>query len=310
MGLMSLQSKLLLSTAVAATLVSSAVCFLTRDPSEWFRARRAGALVVHEGDAAVEGGSILQPIRLRAASGLEVELTLRRQLADTGRRLPLALILGGHVRGREAAQLVGETPGIAVAAISYPFSGDVRPSRAQFLRQLPLIRRAFHDTPPALMIALDYLLARPDVDPTRVEGIGVSLGAPFMTIAGALDPRFSRVWAIHGSGGAFAPLEASMRSTIPFAPLRAVAAGVASVIIAGPRLAPERWAMRISPRPFIMVNARDDERMPLESVRALYTAAAEPKEMIWMDGGHVHGDAPTIRALVAIVLQRARAGSS
>jgi hypothetical protein len=303
-------AKLLFSVAVTAALVSSAVCYLIRDPSAWFSVRRTGSVTVHEGAAVVEGGSILQPIRLRAASGLEVELTLRRQVSDSGKRLPLALILGGHVRGREAAQLVGETPGLAVAAISYPFRGDVRPSGAQFLRQLPKIRGAFLDTPPALLIALDYLLGRPDVDQSRVEGIGVSLGAPFMTIAGALDPRFSRVWAIHGSGGAFAPLEASMKRTIASAPLRIVAASVASVIIAGPRLAPERWAQRISPRPFVMVNARDDERMPLASVRALYDAATSPKEIIWMDGRHIRGDAPTIRALVDIVLQRVRAGSS
>ena len=304
-----MRANILLFVAVTAALASSAVCYLTRDPAPWFAARRAGGIAVHESDPTVQGGSVVQQVRLRAESGLEVELALRRQLSDSGTRLPVALILGGHLRGREAVQLVGETPGIVVAAISYPFNGDVRPSRATFLRQLPLIRRAFLDTPPALLIALDYLHGRDDVDQQRIEGIGVSLGAPFMTIAGALDPRFSRVWAIHGSGGAYAPLEASLRRTIASAPLRALAASVASVIIAGPRLAPEQWAERISPRPFVMVNARDDERMPLASVQSLYAAASQPKEIIWMDGGHVHGDAPTIRALVAIVLQRTRAGS-
>ena len=200
-------------------------------------------------------------------------------------------------------RLLGDTPGVVVAALSYPFTGDPRPDAATFLREIPMIRAAFLDTPPAIMLALDYLLRRADVDSAHVEGVGVSLGAPFMCIAGALDTRFTRVWAIHGSGGSYAPLEMSMRRTISFAPLRVLAAGVATVIIAGPRLAPERWVRRISPRPFIMVNATGDERLPRIAVDQLYKSAAAPKELIWMPGAHVHADSTTIGALTKIVLE-------
>jgi dienelactone hydrolase len=154
------------------------------------------------------------------------------------------------------------------------------------------------------MLVLDYLHARQDVDTTRVEAVGISLGAPFVTIAGALDKRFARVWALHGSGGSYAPLEASMRQSISFAPLRALAAGVATAIIAGPRLAPERWAGDIAPRPFIMVNASSDERLPATAIHALYQSAGHPKEMIWTSGGHIHGDQATIQRLTAIVAKR------
>jgi hypothetical protein len=229
---------------------------------------------------------------------------VRRQLADSGRVLPGVVILGGHVTGATAAKLVGEAPGIAVAAMSYPFTGNPKPGTATFLREIPKIRGAFLDTPPALMLVMDYLYRRDDVDTTRIEAVGVSLGAPFVTIAGALDSRFTRIWALHGSGGSYAPLEASMRRTIGFGPLRAVAAAIANVLISGPRLAPEKWAAQISPRPFVMVNAMDDERLPRESVEALYAGAAEPKELIWTSGRHIHADAETIQRLVGIVMAR------
>jgi hypothetical protein len=160
------------------------------------------------------------------------------------------------------------------------------------------------------MLALDYLLGRSDVDTTRVEAIGVSLGAPFICIAGSLDTRVTRVWALHGSGGSYAPLNANMRSAIPFGPLRAIAAGVANVIIDGPRLDPVRWVPRISPRPFVMVNASGDERLPSAAIEALYASAREPKELIWMPGLHVHADRETIEQLVAIVMGRVRTGPS
>jgi hypothetical protein len=190
--------------------------------------------------------------------------------------------------------------------MSYPFAGDPRPDALTFLREIPRIRAAFLDTPPALMLSLDYLLGRADVDRSRVELVGVSLGAPFVTIAGALDSRVTRVWVMHGSGGSFAPLEMNMRRSIPLALLRYPAAALANVIIDGPRLAPERWVSRIAPRPFVMVNASGDERLPRGSVDALYRSACAPKEQIWMAGQHVHGDSATIRRLSAIVLARVR----
>ncbi len=281
--------------------------WLLRDPLPHFQRRRSALAAVEERWPTMLEGSRLQTVRLVASSGLAVTLTTRRQSSDSARRLPLVVILGGHVTGSEAATLIGPAPGILLAALSYPFEGDPRPSKLTFLRQIPSIRRAFLDTPPAVSIALDYLLTLPEVDTTRVEGIGVSLGVPFMTIAGALDPRITRVWALHGSGGSYAPLEASMKPGIPVAPLRALAAEMANVIISGPNLAPERWAPRIAPRPFIMINASDDERLPRSAVLALYRSARAPKELIWMSGGHIHGDQPTIQRLVRLVLERVSA---
>jgi dienelactone hydrolase len=281
--------------------------YLLRDPMPYFLARRASLAAVVEGAPSQDRGYEVRQVRLTATSGLAVELTVRRAVEDGTGRLPLVVILGGHHTGRDAVRLLGDTRGVLVAAVSYPYAGDPRPDAVTFLREIPAIRAAFLDTPPALMIALDYLLRLPDVDSTRVEAVGVSLGAPFVTIAGALDTRFTRVWVLHGSGGSYAPLEMNMRRTIRFAPLRVVAATLANVIIAGPRLAPERWAPRIAPRPFVMVSADGDERLPRAAVEALYRSAKEPKELVWIPGRHIHADTATVRQLADIVLARVRA---
>jgi hypothetical protein len=295
---------LLVSAAVLVGGLAAFVLYLLRDPRPRFEERRSSLASVVESAPVIEGASSFQDVTLTATSGLQVRLNVRRQLADSGRVLPGVVILGGHVTGATAAKLVGEAPGVAVAAMSYPFTGNPKPGTATFLREIPKIRGAFLDTPPALMLVMDYLHRRSDVDTTRIEAVGVSLGAPFVTIAGALDPRISRVWALHGSGGSYAPLEASMRRTIKVGPVRAVAATIANVLISGPRLAPEKWAAQISPRPFVMVNATEDERLPRASVEALYAGASEPKELIWMSGRHIHADAETIQRLVGIVMAR------
>lgn len=303
---MSRRRSALMASAIAVAALLGGAAWLLRDPLPHFLARRSALAAVVQGRSSIEDGFVLTPLRLTATSGLTVDLVVRRAVADSGRRLPLAVILGGHYTGREAARMLGDTHGVVVAALSYPFNGDPRPDAVTFLLQIPRIRAAFLDTPPAVMLALDHLLRMPNVDSSRVEAIGVSLGAPFICIAGALDHRFTRVWSIHGSGGSYTPLEANMRGTIHFAPLRVVAAAISDVIIAGPRLDPVRWAPRIAPRPFMMVNASADQRLPRAAVNALYRAAGEPKEQIWMSGGHVHADRETIGRLVDIVMARVR----
>jgi len=295
---------LLIAGLVAGT------AFLLRDPGSRFASRRSSLLRVTEHPPRVEGISLVQTVRLTARSGLAFDLVVSRPVADSGKRLPLALLLGGHYTGANAARLLGDHSGVVVAAVSYPFRGDLRPDAMTFLRQIPAVRAAFLDTPPALMLALDYLSGRPDVDSTRMEAVGVSLGAPFVIIAGAMDSRLARVWAVHGSGGSFAPLEVSMRRSIRSKPLRVSAAAIAAVILSGPRLDPTRWAPHIADRPFVMVNATDDERIPRASVEALYRSARSPKAIVWMSGGHVHGDQPTIQRLVEIVLPHVRTGDS
>jgi len=293
---------------LGAVLGSGSASYLLRDPAPRFAERRSRLVEAAEEAAPAGDGYRARLVRLRAASGLEVALAVKEpapSVADAAEaRRPLVVLLGGTRTGRDAVNLIPETRGAIVAALSYPYSGDTRLKGLAILAKVPAIRDAVLDTPPAVMLALDYLLARPDVDPARVDLVGVSFGAPFVVVAGALDHRVTRVWSIHGSGESYAPLELNVRRKIPFRPASDVIAGLANVIIAGPRLAPEHWVARLAPRPFIMVNATDDERMPRSSVDVLFRAAGEPKEQLWVPGHHVRSEAAVVRPLVELVLDR------
>lgn len=290
--------------ALLLALLAAATLYLLRDPLPRFLERRS-----HLAHAAttppepVDSAHVIETARLTAASGLTVELLVKRRLADSAPNAPVLLLLGGHRTGREAARLIPDTRGTVVASLSYPFEGDTRLKGLGIIPKVPAIRRALHDTPPAILLAVDYLLQQPYARGRPVELVGVSLGVPFATMAGALDARVSRVWAIHGSAGSYAPLEHNVRRKIPW-PASVGVAGLSTLLIAGPQLDPERWAPRIAPRPFVMINAVDDERMPRAGVEALYRSARHPKELIWVPGGHVRSRPEVVRGLVDLVLSR------
>lgn len=292
-------------SAGAALLVLLGI-WLARDHSDTFEARR-GKLASAVVEERVEvDGHVEEHVVLLSTSGLRVELAVKRPVgaAPEGGR-PVALLLGGLETGRKALRFVPDTRGSVAVALSYPYAGPKKPKGLDAVGAIPTIRAALRDTAPAIRLAADWILAQDGVDATRLELVGVSLGAPFACIAGALDARFSRVWAVHGGGDGASMIDAGLRRKIAFAPARWLVAQAAWITAGGPPLAPERWVGRIAPRRFVQVAARDDERIPRSSTDLLFTAAGEPKELVWTEGGHVDTDKERIaRELVDLVLTR------
>jgi fermentation-respiration switch protein FrsA (DUF1100 family) len=272
------------------------------DPTPHFAQRRgAVAQVTRDGETEVDGHR-LEAVTVISTSGVTVPMLVKRPLNSAP--APLVLILGGHATGRDAARLIPDTRGRVVVALSYPYTGPHRMKGLEILKWAPDIRQALHDTPPAIQLALDWLLQQPWVDAREVHGVGASLGTPFMTVAAALDTRITHLWSVHGAGQSRVLLAHNARESMPdvLAPL---AGALADVIVSGPYLTPERWVARVAPRPFTMINATNDERLPRAAVEALYAAAQQPKEMVWLPGKHVQPNRPDIvRALVTTVLQR------
>ena len=295
---------------VAAFLGGLAIVFLLRDPRPRIEHRRSVLVAATATPAeSTFAGHTVTYVSLAAESGLEFPLAVKEPLGapgDCGGRpdRPAVILLGGHRTGERAVHLVDDTRGTVVAALGYPFEGNHRVKGPAIVGEVPAIRRAVFDTPAALMLAVDYLTKLPCVDTTRIEAVGVSLGAPFVIVAGAMDPRISRVWAVHGAGGIYAPLEFNLRRQLGSRVASVPLASLGAVLLAGERLAPERWAPSIAPRPIIIVNALDDERIPRHSVERLYRSAREPKEMIWMPGAHVRSEAEAVRPLIDLVLTR------
>jgi fermentation-respiration switch protein FrsA (DUF1100 family) len=55
-------------------------------------------------------------------------------------------------------------------------------------------------------------------------------------------------------------------------------------------LEPTRYIARIAPRPVLMVNGARDSLIPRANVDALYEAARQPKDILWIRSEHVHPD--------------------
>jgi fermentation-respiration switch protein FrsA (DUF1100 family) len=55
----------------------------------------------------------------------------------------------------------------------------------------------------------------------------------------------------------------------------------------GPALNTPQRIAQISPRPVLIIGARNDERTPAGQTELLFAAAGEPKLLRWTDGRHI-----------------------
>jgi hypothetical protein len=253
-------------------------------------------------EAAETAVFICEIVELRADNGLSVSLRVLRPKTSAG-PLPLIVLLAGHRTGSNAVGLIGDPGAVAVAALDYPYQGPQKLKGFwQTVTTVPKIRQALLDTPPAVSLAVDWLIAQPWVDTRRVELVGASLGTPFAAVAGALDQRFSRVWLIHGGARNREWLEGTLRRKIGQPALRRTAASVVLAFAHGASFDTKYWVARIAPRPLVIVGANDDESLSRENVERLYEAAGEPKKLLWTRGGHVTRQrTEVLQQLLAIV---------
>jgi len=234
------------------------------------------------------------PIGADAVSDL-FDLTLRSSTGSVARAMvrvprggsppyPAVVLVGGIELGRRVAAL----PGLNAIA---RYAIIVSPDYPIVLEPGPRLRAAAFDLVAQVGLQIDYLLSRRDVARNRVFLVGSSFGAPAVVIAGAVDSRPAAVIALY-SGGDIGSLVTHVlrlggRDTV--SPWQAAVAGHGLALLLTP-LEPTRYVARIAPRPLLMVNGARDSLIPRANVDALYEAARQPKDILWVRSEHVQPD--------------------
>jgi len=287
-----------------ALLLFAAICFLVGrvlsfDAPEQFW-RQKGELVDVE-TAAVGGDSLYDAFQVTLVSDADYQVRGHLRVPKQVGRWAAVIVIGGTNTGRMAAELFTPAEPYVILGLDYPWEGPTRLSWWQFLLRVFAVRRAMLLTPSAVMLGADYLESRPDVDRSRLVYAGASFGAQLITVAGALDARAGKVLIIYG-GADYAAL---LRANLKVRPLwlRSTLARAGAWLVGD--IEPLDYVGQIAPRETIIINGRRDERIPVSSVESLYRAAGEPKQLIWLDEGHISSRHP--ETIVPVLAAASRA---
>ena len=143
--------------------------------------------------------------------------------------------------------------------------------------------------------AIAYLESRPDVEPGRIGGLGLSVGGELMIEAAALNPGLR---AVVSEGAGWRSLNESLARSgvspvqvwLQYPHDAVTTAAVAVLGGAGPPPSLEQLAARVAPRPVLFVYGEEGQGMEKALTPAYYDAAGEPKGL-WQveNAGHTGG---------------------
>jgi uncharacterized protein len=138
-----------------------------------------------------------------------------------------------------------------------------------------------------VLAAVDWLRGRPEVDPGRIGGLGLSVGGEVMITAAAASPGIAAVVS-EGAG------ERSVRETVDTdagwlaVPFQAVVTGALAVFSdGGPPGGLADLAPRVAPRPLLLVYGEDGQPGERE-LNPVYHRAAGPTATLWEVPGSPH----------------------
>jgi dienelactone hydrolase len=211
-----------------------------------------------------------------------------------GGRRPAALVLhwlGGSFDLLEVVCGKLAEEGIAALMMYMPHYGPRRAREGEGRRRLMTldmeetlanVRQAVLDA----RRAGDWLASRPDVEPSRVGIVGISLGAILGSLAAGVDDRFGRSVFIIGGGDLPAIVLNGSRETAEQKRALEEAGYTADRLRALWReIEPCTFAGRIRTEEVLLINAESDEVVPRECAVRLWEAMGRPK-IRWIKGGH------------------------
>ncbi|KPJ61459.1 MAG: hypothetical protein AMJ46_01890 [Latescibacteria bacterium DG_63] len=237
-------------------------------------------------------------VQLEDETGIEVQGYLSIPSSTAG-PYPALVIIGGVRTGKRTLDYIENTYDLALLALDYPYQGkDGKLGWWEFLKKVPDMRRAIMNTVPAVMLSVDYLEGRRDIDRDRIVLIGGSVGALVAPAIAASDPRISAVALLFGAGDLRSLLRAN--TSMP-EPIASIVSWTGAILVSP--VEPLKYIDRISPRPLFMLNGTNDARMPPRCSRLLHEKAKPPKTVKWIPTEHVHVSSKEFRDKVRLELE-------
>jgi uncharacterized protein len=142
----------------------------------------------------------------------------------------------------------------------------------------------------ALGAALDWLSARPDVDPQRIGAVGFSIGTLVVVRTAATDARIKAIVLLGAPIDTVAEQQA-VRRTLRWGALSefGIWLGLRHYQGGGELMPPEEAIARVAPRPILIVGGTSDSVVPIDVTQASFRLAREPKTL-WIVPGAAHGN--------------------
>jgi hypothetical protein len=219
------------------------------------------------------------------------------------KKLPVVLILGGHVTGADSIRYIKDAGDNVIVGYAWPLPVRFHGVR-DFIWQAPNLYHRVMTIPGQVVTALRWLMEQPWVEAERLSLLGFSQGAlavPVVQDLAAHDGIYIG-WTIIAYGGA--PLGALLAANPHLKPawLRQGLAPMVDLLFHS--LEPTVHLPRLSGK-FLVLEGRNDGLIPETARNLMREAVPEPKTVITFEGTHM-GVGPDQVALLQKIIETSK----
>ncbi len=285
---------LLLALATTAAILSLGYgLYMTTDFSHKFLSEKGDLTKVKEQFLHADSQLNNYEVFLTDSTGYELPCLVRAP-KDSSRRYPALVVLNGFRTGKQVVTFFENTDSVVLISFDWPAEAISEYSVKEIALFLMHADQNLLRSVSLILTIIDYLEQRADVNKEQIAILGASFAVPWAVTAASLDQRIKAVILLYGGGNTGQIFEWNLRAR-----LNNDLGGKALVWLLNTlfvSVEPMKYIDRISPRPLLMVNGKNDISIPAANTMALYNKAKEPKEIIWLDTKHI---APKISDLTS-----------
>jgi predicted peptidase len=208
--------------------------------------------------------------------GTEIEFLIQFPKGSI-KPLPVVVVLGGIDIGRETLEYLENPGNVILVAPDYPYKLLNYYNFVIFLKEIPKIRKAGYKTNAGIRLIVDYLYQRKDIDTTRISLAGYSFGAPFVPSIAVLEKRFKACAIVYGGGDIASLIQKNLQSRF--------LGWFGGYLFR--EIEPLLYVDKMPQKHLLFINGLYDEFFPPENAKLLIEKANEPKDVIWIESGHM-----------------------
>ena len=211
---------------------------------------------------------------------------------EADKKLPILIVISGFRSAHHNLERIPEPGPNVIISYDYPYDSKEW-KEANFFSRALIAQNVAYRIPNEVAGLMSWVRRQPWADTSRMSLAGISLGAIALPVirrrASATGQTDGPSVIAYGGVDIQALAAANLRITPSW--LRKIAAWAVWLLLKP--LEPEAHLSKIS-GPFLIINGKNDERLPAESVARLQALLPEPKTILNVEGAHIDGKRPEI----------------
>jgi dienelactone hydrolase len=233
-------------------------------------------------DIQSDNGVTIQQLSLSSGNAFSLQAYIKNP--EMPGKLPAILLLGGMLTGKKAVEYAYDVENVILISPDYPYKIRYQYDFFTILSDLVEAHDALHYQIRDNMVLLDFLRTWDRVDTSNIGIIGYSFGVPFALATAAVYPNISHLGLVYGGADLKYLIEHNLKLFNPVVDKFFADLFWLHVM----DFEPLNHAGNIETLPLIIINGKDDEKIPNYSANALQEAFNFSKHVSWLASSHVH----------------------